>query len=150
MNVLSVFRGLVQVTCELQHKETNVPDLSHSCALNLYAAPLMKILIFLRSGFASKMKGSLGSNPELLRSCDHVLCDAMWLGGLMQSLSMGACSQGQSQEDKHLNRTGLSDLCYHSRGPSSWVILCFCLISPNPSLKHNTVLIRPDNLQGET
>ena len=150
MNVLSVFRGWVQVTCELQHKETNVPDFSHSRALNLYAAPLMQILILPRSGFASKMKGSLGSNTELLRSRDRVLCDAMSLGGLVQSVSTGVCSQCWSQEDKHLNRTGLSDLCYHSRGPNSWVILCFCLLSPNPSLKHNTVLIRPDNLQGET
>ena len=84
--------------CELQHKETNVPDLSHFHALNLYTAPLMKILIFLRSGFASEMKGSLGSNPELLRSCNHVLCDAMWLGGLMQSVSMDACSQGRARK----------------------------------------------------
>lgn len=69
----------------MQLKETNVPDFSHSRALNLYAAPLMQILIFPRSGFASKMKGSLGSNTELLRSRDRVLCDAMSLGGLVQS-----------------------------------------------------------------
>lgn len=45
---------------ELQHKQADVPDFSHARALNIYAVPLMKI--FVRSGFASETKGSLGSN----------------------------------------------------------------------------------------
>ena len=45
---------------ELQHEQVDVPDFPHSRALNIYAVHLMKI--FLRSGFASETKGSLGSN----------------------------------------------------------------------------------------
>lgn len=32
------------------------------------------------------------------RSCDHVLCDAVWLGGLLQPVPVGAGAQGWSQE----------------------------------------------------
>lgn len=35
-------------------------------------------------------------HTELLGSYDHVLCDAVWLGGLLQPVPMGAGAQGWS------------------------------------------------------
>lgn len=73
--------------------------------LTLYTVPLMKI--FLRPGFASAMRGAVGSNTT---SCEGpvTLCFVIVCGredGFSQSHEH--LSRGWNSQYKHVNRTGM-------------------------------------------
>lgn len=107
--------------------------------LPLYAVPLMNV--FLRSGFASMMRGRVGSNT-LSYEGPVTLCFVIVCVGRTGSASpMSTCHRAGALRVNTLMEQVCEIFITTHDETIPGVILNVWLISPNPSLKRNTVLI---------